>query len=310
VVNTIIKGNAENNTEAIKDITNICQKIKFFKNQLYHLNKLHCEIQVMESFLERQYQTVLFTNLIIFSANYSRIQVLFNGILPGYYWTLLVFNWLLSAWGIVHSIIKYKDSRRYPVSPGILGQFLQIVVVATLVVGRIIFVTLCLNNIPQLHPVGVILQLLCIYLFNRFVLKRPASIKTVILPSLSPAFYKPEKIKSFKNYGGILIAIFYEVLTIFIFSVMKYVILAVYNSPETIEDTSGKPSMSKYVLKIVFQRYVKDCSIGEMIGFWMSLVLIHALFLWVYYKNGHPYKVVLGGKRNRKSKCTGSNTNN
>ena len=91
---------------------------------------------------------------------------------------------------------------------------------------------------------------------------------------------------------------------------MKYAILAVCNSPETLEDTRSKYSMSQYVLKIVFQRYVQDCSIGEMIGFWMSLVLIHALFLWVYYKKGHPYKVVLGGKQNRKSKCTGNETNN
>ena len=211
----------------------------------------------------------------------------------------------MSAWGIVNSVIKYKDARRFPVSPGIAGQVLQIIAVASLTIGRILFITLCLNNSPYFHPVGSILQLGCIYLFNRCILKRPASIETTVLPSLLPAFYKPEKIeptdswvvRKLKSYGGIFITIIYESLTILIFSVLRYVIPYVIQSPKELENKESSKSVSQTILKMVFQRYMKEYKIVvfmEMVGFWLIFVVIYACFLYLYCKKGHPYKVILG----------------
>ena len=145
----------------------IANEIDACHQQLYHINKFYRKIQVMESFAERQFQTVLFTTLMMFSAEFPRIRILFDGALSGHYWTLLSFNWVLTVWGIINSVIKYKDARRYPVTPGIMGQGIQIILVASLTVGRILFVTACLHNSPYFHPIGVVINMACISLFNK-----------------------------------------------------------------------------------------------------------------------------------------------
>jgi hypothetical protein len=70
--------------EKVDEITIIANKVDSYNQQLYHINKFYRKIQILESLAERQFQIVLFTCLMVFSAEFSRIRVLFDGVFSGF----------------------------------------------------------------------------------------------------------------------------------------------------------------------------------------------------------------------------------
>ena len=137
----------------------------------------------MESYTERQYQTVLLTTLMMFSAPYPRIKSLFDGVLSNRYWLFVSLNWCVTMFGLVNSIIQFKDSRRFPVTPGIIGKGIQVLVVAALAVGRILLIAICLGNVPYYHPMGAIAQLglICVLQSNQFIFVYTEYISTILI---------------------------------------------------------------------------------------------------------------------------------
>ena len=262
----------------------------------------------MESYTERQYQTVLLTTLMMFSAPYPRIKSLFDGVLSERYWLFVSLNWCVTMFGLVNSIIQFKDSRRFPVTPGIIGKGIQVLVVAALAVGRVLFIAICLGNVPYYHPMGAIAQFGFIAVLNKLLFKKSISVRATILPSLLPCFLKPPKIqtndheilKHLKGYGGIIITMMYETVTVVIFGVIGYVVRlpGVANDIEIDLVASNVISNESTPTKriMMFKRYVKQFNFGEILGFWILSLLVHILLLWMYYAVGHPYKVVLRNK--------------
>ena len=293
----------------------ISKKIDQSNTQLYHINKLYRKVQLMESYTERQYQTVLLTTLMIFSAPYPRIKILFDGVLSDRYWLFVSLNWCITMFGLVNSIIQFKDSRRFPVTPGILGKGIQILVVAALAVARVWLIAICLGNVPYYHPMGAIIQFGLICVLNKVLFKKSISVRATILPSLLPCFLKPPKIqtndhnilKHLKGHGGIIITMIYEAVTTAVFGVIGYVVRLPGVANDIDVDLvasnvlSNKSTPSRRIL--MFERYVKQFNFGEIFGYWILFLLIHFLLLVMYYAAGHPYKVVLtnkGRKENEK----------
>ena len=293
--------------ESANEVSVISQKIDLCNRQSYHINTLYRKVQLMESYTERQYQTILLTSLLLFSAPYQRIQILFNRLLFIGYWPYMMLNWCITMFSLVKSIIHLKDSRRHPVTPGMVGQVIQILVVTFLAVSRILFIALCVGNSPYIHPLGTILQLALIYMFNKYVFGMPLSVQSAILPSLLPCFLKPPEIcgndskivQHLKGHGGILLTVIYETMTAIIFSVIGYIvrISGVANDIVIPSDLEG---IWKEVIWL-FERYMQRFMLGEILGFWTVFIAIYAILLWCYYILGHPYKVILKNKGGRKN---------
>ena len=292
-------------SQIVDNTITISQKIDLCNRQLYNINTLYRKVQLMESYTERQYQTVLLTSLLLFSAPYKRIQILFNRLLSIGYWPYMMLNWCITMISLVKSIIQLKDSRRYPVTPGIVGQVIQILVVTTLAVIRLLFIALCVGNSPYIHPLGTILQFALIYLFNKYVFGVTLSVQSTILPSLLPCFLKPPQIqvndskivKHLKGHGGILLTVIYETITVFIFSVLGYMV----RIPGVANDIVIPDDLGRSKRITLFERYMQQFMLGEILGFWTIFIVIHAMLLWCYNAFGHPYKVVLkyeGGRKN------------
>ena len=312
IVKSLTSSDNEVDEKSAIEVSMISQKIDLCNRQLYHTNKLYRKVQLMESYSERQYQTVLLTSLMLFSAPYQRIQTLFKGVLSGWYWFYMILNWCITMFSLVKSIIHLKDSRRYPVTPGIVGQMIQILVVTILAVSRLLFIAVCIRNSPYIHPLGAILQFALMYKFNKFVFGKPLPVHLTILSSLLPCFLKPPRIqpndskivKHLKGHGGILLTVIYETMTVSIFSILGYIV----RIPGVANDIVIPENLERPKRIWLFERYMQQFKLAEILGFWSICMVIHGVCLWCYYYYGHPYKVVLKTKGGRKNETPSART--
>jgi hypothetical protein len=210
---------------------------------------------------------------------------------------------------VVKSLITFKDSRRYPVEAGFVGTILENILVSTMVVMRIIFTTVALSNAPQLHPIGIVVQTLCVYIYTKYVLKEPASLQNIVVPCVSSVFHKPTKIGRndtflviiLKSYGGVLSTIVFETMTIFIYGLMGLAIrkleffsLSINNealgfstiSPINLENVNATLRTSAGGKQ--FEYYIYEYPLGFMYGYALSFIVVYALLFGLYYKIGHP----------------------
>ena len=132
-------------------IITISNKIEKLKHQLYHLNRLESEMQVLETALEREPQTVVQLCLFILMNRFKRIRLLFSSYFGISIEIIFGVTWALTLFSISNTVYGYLHSKRWPISPGFLGTIVQLIAIGGLVASKLLLIAITLLNAVYLH---------------------------------------------------------------------------------------------------------------------------------------------------------------
>ena len=277
--------------------------------QLYELNDLYCQIQVVESVGEREFQIVLQTLLYVQAQYYLRLGTLFNEQFGIPITVLFVASWTIGILSVSNSIIKYRNSHRFPFGPGILGKILIFLTVMILVIGKTVFVSAALLNMPYLHPLVHIIKILITYLYNRFLWRKTDShcIESVLAASVVAAFIRvPKSNSETRNFtlrkflimsSGIPSVLILELISYVLYDVVGNIARQFTTLQEIDEDGLGDNAKKwMYYYKIVF----RQLDITFAISWFAVVILLYLIFVMLYYYRGHPKKDIINEKKKDK----------
>ena len=140
-------------------------ELEHLKHRLFYLNQFLAEIEMIENTFERELQLVVQTTLFLLAIYYTRILLYFDelfGIPIRYVFAL---NWCWTIFSISKNTLRYRNAKRYPMTPSFTGWLLQLLTVMVFVSGKILFVSAALSSYPYLHPIGHCIKMIVIYLF-------------------------------------------------------------------------------------------------------------------------------------------------
>ena len=175
------------------EIMKTSRKLEIFNQRLHYINQLHAEIDIIETCFERSPQLVVQTVLFIIANYYSRVLYLFDELLfiPINY--VFVLNWFSTVYSISNSILSFRNAKRFPLSTAITGTILQKAAMFVWISGKIVFISVALSNMPYLHPIGPILEIIFVFFIHVLVSRcMPThSLYTTVGIATTSAFYRP-----------------------------------------------------------------------------------------------------------------------
>ena len=121
--------------------------------QLYFLNDLESEILIIELALEQQPQSVIQCSIFWLMLEFGRLKLLVDTVFGIDLTVIFVATFVLQIVSMTRSYIRAIHRRRYPISPGIVGQVLQAISIACLIGPKIIVLSVSLLNFTYLHPI-------------------------------------------------------------------------------------------------------------------------------------------------------------
>ena len=313
----------------ITDVITTSNKIEQLENQLYHLNRIECEIQVIETALEREPQTVVQLCLFILMKRFKRIKLLFNSFFGISIETIFVVAWLMTLLSITKSVYGYLHSKRWPICPGCLGIICQLFSIAFLVLSKLVFISITLLNAVYLHPFLYMVNMLFIVLYNKlFSGNMEEYFQHTLVTGIAPAYYKSSKKDSkskiirscstiLQKYGIMINSVILHLITLMIYSAMgailritvfHYNIKKTYNNNDTINEDHTNDNMKlngvernqekkSYLDQILFEQPLHNFPIQFVVGYIICIVF-YVLLSAIYYRVFHPWKIIICEKYN------------
>ena len=302
----------ECNDMIAKQIVEIAYQLDELEKQAHVLNNLECEIQILETCLEREPQLIVQISLFILMNQFSRIKLLFEDSFYGIPLDFIMITTIcLTIFSMVMSIKRYRDRKRFPNTSGIKGTIIQFVAIAALLVPKLLVISLALLNMVYLHPILYFLNTLIVILVNRQMFGDNISYIDAMATALTPAFYKApareeigrdetegENIMSrlwrkAKRLRSFLVTSIHHCVTFLIYFVIGYILRRV-SFPTSIvlsEENSGG-IFGEYLLNE--QTLVKEF----FSQYWLIVFsifaagyILHLIFTQLYYLIGHPWSI-------------------
>jgi hypothetical protein len=69
-------------------------------------------------------------------------------------------------WGIVCTILEFKNEKRFPLKPGAVGFLFQFVTVVSLLVPKVLLISTAVIQAPYVYAIGLSAEFLLISLYN------------------------------------------------------------------------------------------------------------------------------------------------
>ena len=184
-----------------------------------------------------------------------------------------------------------------------------------LTVYKVVLVVFAVANASYVHPIGYGIEILCTWMYNKYVHNQDASLEFVFVPSLLSAFYKPptsaEKngklkrwklIEKYDPHGGILNTLIFETLTFIIYGFIGLILRnhGMLNTIEmpTFNENSGQNSS---LLNLIFIKFIVDFELPGILAFAMCYFVSYVILMMIYHRFGHPYKMILTKKPTEKT---------
>ena len=178
------------------EIMKTTQKIDTFIRRLHNINQLYADIDILETCFERSPQLVIQTVLFIIANYYSRVLYLFDELLFIPITYVFILNWISTILAIANSILRYRNAKRFPMLSTTAGTVLQKLALSVLISGKIVFISAAVANMPYLHPLGILAEILLAFFIHLAVARcRPTRIGKNLLYSTvgiatTSAFYR------------------------------------------------------------------------------------------------------------------------
>jgi len=304
----------------VNEVIRTSNKIEQLENQLYHINKIECEIKVIETALESEPQTVVQLCLFILMKRFKRIKLLFTSYVGISIETVFVVSWLMTLFSIANSVYGYLHSKRWPISPAFFGILFQIFAIAFLVLSKPVLIAITLLNAVYLHPFLYIANMFFIFLYPKlFSGEIEIDFHHTMVTGIAPAFYKSSKkaskstiirrcSKILQKYGIIINSVILHLIPLMIYSAMGAILRITtfqYNIKETYEDIDNHtnntaksngietnediPSNLEYIL---FYQPLHNFPIYFVVGY-IICIGMYVVFTAIYYRAFHPWKNII-----------------
>ena len=299
--------------ETAKMIAEVAEELDELEKQDHSLNRLECEIQMLETCLEREPQLIVQISLFILMNNFSRIKLLFEesflGIPLDY---IMIVTICLTVYSMMISIKRFRDRKIYPNTSGIFGSVLYLLAIAALLIPKLLVISLFLLNMVYLHPLIYFLNTLIIVAVNRLYFNDNMYLIEAMAIALNATFYKSpiENNKMDENHGTAslsqpstrrfisrsrkyLIIMIRHYGTFLMFFVMSYILRRVV-FPTTIIPSQENSD------RFLGKHFLEEIALGKdgLSYYWMHAILIfvlgsalHLILTQIYYIKGHPWSI-------------------
>ena len=270
--------------------------------QQYYISKYLAELQIIETCGERELQLVIQTTLFIYSRFFPRISILFSESFGMDIRLVFAINWAFTIFSITKSVISYRNAKRYPMAPGIVGKVVQPLSVASLVTFKVLFVSIATSNAPYFHIIGHVIKIsiscLIVKAFGNSLLN---FFNVVISTSNCAAFFTHEEIaetlvskKSQKRLqgkgGNFMIILLLEGASYLIYGSLGCLIR--YLQQINLINSSNIPirSYDEDPIQYILRSLLVHFELRWILFLLASSFWIFAVFYYFYYQNGHPKK--------------------
>ena len=178
----------------VQDIVTMSNQIEDMHAQLYILNQIESEIQIIQSSFEREPQCVVELTLFILMKRFRRISLLFTAYFGIPIDLVVGVSSLATILSITKSVYRYIHSKRWPITPNIMGASLQVIATLVLVVSKLFLISAILLNAYYLHPLAYGFNLLLIVMYIRNVSNSEETYyHEFLLTAIAPVFYESSK---------------------------------------------------------------------------------------------------------------------
>ena len=290
--------------ERARNLIMISHKLDYLSKELYHVNALETQIQLLETVLERDPQCVVQMALFLLMLRFPRIKILFDSYFGIEIQNIFMVTLAITIYSIVKSLMNFLHARRFPVEPGFSGKILQFLSLTIIITSKVLLISMALLNAVYLHLFLHIVSINVAYLLYIRIYGSEAKLfNYMVIISLLPTFYSPpsaanaarnrnseENNKRFKIIEKITSPILLHMVVFGVYSVVALILRETtffYNIK--LASVTDKDDY--------YRKFVVNFPIWDIMGFYAAAVAMHLATSALYYRFGHPWKVLLWGDR-------------
>ena len=138
------------------------------EKQLHHLNNLECEIQIIETCLEREPQLIVQISLFILMNRFSRIKLLFEDSIYGIPLDYIMIVTIgMTLFSMVSSIKRFRDRKKFPNTSGIMGTIIHLTAIVALLVPKLLLISFSLIKHGLFASDSLFYEYVCYYCYEQ-----------------------------------------------------------------------------------------------------------------------------------------------
>lgn len=300
--------------------------------KIYHLNKLRCEVEVMNSYYESEPQLVVQLVFIILMKKFPRIELLFTTNLGLPIADIVIIATIPTILSIAKSVYRYHHAKRYPITPNVFGVVANAVGITALVVSKLSLIAVTILNAFYLYPFFSFNHVSLIAMYDKFVSnRRNVKYHEYLAISLAPAFYRSSRLHSENKIirvflrllykgGPVMNGVFLHFIPLLLYSITgellrltmfnynideKYLnkdvtIKSQINSTET-RGTQGSTNLldgnieiQSHLETMFFIKSLREFPFCYVVVY-MVCSIVYMLSMSLYYFFLHPWKIIIRG---------------
>ena len=231
-----------------KELMDISDEIEHYQNRVYELNKIECEMQILETSLEREPQLIVQICFYILMRRFKRIELLFTSFLADRLDLVFIFTSVLSFNAIVNSVHNYIHTRKWPVIPTIPQRMVQSIAIGLMSISKVLIISVMILNASYLYPFIYCTTMICYHLYKIAVSSHHLSVMDYIMIGITPVEFKTRAknvknnkfltslSKSLQKFGTIPNSIILHMITLLVYSIIGVILRKTmfhYNIKET-----------------------------------------------------------------------------
>ena len=220
---------------------------------------------------------------------------------------IFIITLIITIFSIVKSLVNFIHAKRYPVEPSILGKILQFTSLTIIVSAKVVLISTALLNAVYLHLFLHMANIVIIYLlYIRVYDDKEDLFNYMTLINLFPTFYSPpseknsfreivmgqrRKPKRFRIVEKLISPMILYAITFGIYCVTGLILR------ETMFNYNIKLETREVEGFDYFKKYVIEFPVLEIMGFYAAAVFMHIAISSIYYRVGHPWKILIWSDR-------------
>jgi hypothetical protein len=294
---TILNEQGELRKESKEVLVTISEEVDCHKRQLFHINQFNQTINLLESIAERQFQTSIFTSMLLFGFQFPRLTTLFSSRFGIPIEIFLIVNWIITIASLVTSVYNYTMANIYPFGLPLKETILKFLALFTLTIYNITLSTFVISNAPYLHPFGYAMTTLSTLILDRLFYAEKIKLTTLCQSSMVPWFHRSPTLfrnldqsmvaRLARRYGVIFKTLLYQIKSLVIQGLLGVVLrkCQFFNLIEIPDNKDNKyPS-----LKFLFEHFSVKYEITEIFVYTAGFLGTYIVLEVIYYTYGNRY---------------------
>ena len=290
--------NTETEDESIKSFLALCHQYNQLMKQIYHLDFMEVEINLIELSMEQEPQAVLQASLFILMLDFKRLEILSDLAFEMDLTLYMILTWTIQVVTMARSCVRGLHRHRFPIGPGMMGTAMQYVSILCLLVPKLAIISVSLLNATYLHPILIIANLAITYFILKGIMRMKINFFDLILFSVVPAYHKlnkdnesepltKPKYKKFPNWS---LTILIHLMTITLYFAINWVLrqdVFIYK----IEKEHNGLNITSFLDDVTSKSEVFTLHWIYLISIYFGSLVAYYLFTVAYYQSCHPWKV-------------------